>query len=230
MKRFKRFIFKTAERISGDEHLRTEISLYPSIAMNFLMALIQLASGITYNSLWFYSLAGYYFFLVLIRFLVLNCEVSTKDARDVIVEFRRYRLCGILLIPMNVLLAVIVFLIVIDDRGFSYNGVVYTVGLGLMTLIFTCAAITNVIRYRKYNSPVLSAAKAISMIAAFVSILSLETALFAAFGETDNEAARKIVTSISGTAVLLTTLSMSVYMIKHADYSIAALEEENCGI
>ncbi len=230
MKRFKRFIFKTAERISGDEHLRTEISLYPSITMNFLMALIQLASGITYNSLWFYSLAGYYFFLVLIRFLVLNCEVSTKEARDVIVEFRRYKLCGILLIPMNVLLAVIVFLIVIDDQGFSYDSAIYTIGAGLMTFIFTGAAITNVIRYRKYNSPVLSAAKAISLIAAFVSMLSLETSLFAAFGEAESETVRRIVTSISGSAVLLTTLSMSVYMIKHADYSIAALEEETYDI
>ncbi len=229
MKHIKRFIFKTADRISGDEHLRTEISLYPSITMNFLMALIQLASGITYNSIWFYSLAGYYFFLVLIRFIVLNCEVSTKEARDVIVELKRYKLCGILLIPMNVLLAVIVFLIVIDDKGFSY-GMIYTLGLALMTFIFTGAAITNVIRYRRYNSPVLSAAKAISLIAAFVSMLSLETALFSAFGDSGSEGLRKVMTSISGSAILLITLSMSIYMIKHADYSIAALEEENYNI
>jgi len=229
MKHFKRFIFKTAGRITGDEHLRTEISLYPSITMNFLMALIQLASAITYNSLWFYSLAGYYFFLVLLRFLVLNCEVSTKEARDLIVEFKRYRLCGILLIPMNVFLAVIVTLIVIDDRGFSY-GMVYTLGLALMTTIFTGAAITNVIVYRKYKSPVLSAAKAISLIAAFVSMLSLETALFAAFGNDEGETVRRVITSISGGLVLLTTLTMSVYMIKRADIGIAALEEENCNI
>ncbi len=229
MKHFKRFIFKTAGRITGDEHLRTEISLYPSITMNFLMALIQLASAITYNSLWFYSLAGYYFFLVLLRFLVLNCEVSTKEARDLIVEFKRYRLCGILLIPMNVFLAVIVTLIVIDDRGFSY-GMVYTLGLALMTTIFTGAAITNVIVYRKYKSPVLSAAKAISLIAAFVSMLSLETALFAAFGNDEGETVRRVITSISGGLVLLTTLTMSVYMIKHADIGIAALEEENYNI
>ena len=225
MKRLKRFIFKTADRISGDEHLRTEISLYPSIAMNILMALIQLASGITYKSVWFYSLAGYYFFLVLIRFLVLNCEVVTKEARNVIFEFKRYRLCGILLIPMNVLLAVIVFLIVIDDEGFSY-GMVYTLGLALMTFIFTGIAIVNVIRYRRYNSPVLSAAKVISLIAAFVSMLSLETALFAAFGSSGSESLRRIITAISGTAVLIVTLFMAIYMIKHAEYSIAALEED----
>ncbi|MCR5585325.1 MAG: hypothetical protein K6F63_07850 [Lachnospiraceae bacterium] len=197
--------------------------------MNILMALIQLASGITYSSVWFYSLAGYYFFLVLIRFLVLNCEVTTKEARDVIVEFKRYKLCGILLIPMNFLLAVIVFLIVIDDMGFSYS-IAYTIGLTLMTVIFTCAAITNVIRYRKYNSPVLSAAKVTSLIAAFVSMLSLETALFSAFGEKENEFVRRIVTSVSGATVLAVTLIMAVYMIKHADYSIAALEEEDCDI
>ncbi len=229
MRHIRRFIFRTADRISGDEHLRTEIGLYPSILINFLMALIQLASGITYNSVWFYSLAGYYFFLGLIRFLVLNCEVSTKEARDAITEFKRYRLCGILLIPMNVLLAVIVFLIVIDDEGFSYS-MTYTVGLTMMTVFFTGAAVTNVIRYKRYNSPVLSAAKAISLVAAFVSLLSLETALFAAIGETENELARKIVTSISGVTVLLIIMGMALYMIKHADYSIAALEEENCDI
>ncbi len=229
MKSFKKFVFKTAGRITGDERLRTEISLYTSITMNFLMALIQLASGITYNSLWFYSLAGYYFLLVLIRFLVLNCEVSTKEARDIIIEFKRYRLCGILLIPMNIFLAVIVFFIVIDDMGFEY-GYAYTLGLALMTFVFTGIAITNVIRYRKYNSPVLSAAKAISMIAALVSVLSLETAMFTAFGGAEDETIRRAVTSVSGVAVLLVTLAMGIYMIKHAEYSIAAIEEQDYDI
>lgn len=225
MRKFERFVLKTATLISTNERLRTEISLYFSIVMNFMMALIQLASGITYKSLWFYSLAGYYFFLVLIRALVLNCEAITKEARNIITEYKRYRLCGYLFIPMNLFLAVIVCLIVIDDMGFSYN-YIYTIGLSVMTTIFTVTAIVNVIMYRRYNSPLLSAAKVVNLIAAFVSVLSLETAMFSAFGHENTERLRRIVTSVSGAAVLFSTIGIALYMIKRADYEITVLSKE----
>jgi hypothetical protein len=47
-------------------------------------------------------------------------------------------------------------------------------------------AATNVVKFRRHGSPILSAAKAINLVAAMVSILSLETAMLAQFGS-DND-------------------------------------------
>ena len=46
-------------------------------------------------------------------------------------------------------------------------------------------AVMNVVKYRKYRSPVMSAAKVVSLAATLVSMLSLETAMLTQFGSTD---------------------------------------------
>ena len=43
-------------------------------------------------------------------------------------------------------------------------------------------AVVNAVKYRRLHSPALTAAKAVSLTCAMVSIFSLETAMFAAFG------------------------------------------------
>jgi uncharacterized membrane protein YfcA len=73
-------------------------------------------------------------------------------------------------------------------------------------------AVINVIRFRRQGSPIHSAAKVISLTAALVSMLSLETAMLAEFGA-DQPEFRKIMTSISGGVVCTFVLAMAVYMI-----------------
>lgn len=77
---------------------------------------------------------------------------------------------------------------------------------------FTMAVI-NMIRYRKYQSPVLSAAKAIGFTAAMVSMLTLETTMLTVFGEGEKGDFDRIMTGSTGAAVTLTVLIMAVYMI-----------------
>jgi hypothetical protein len=72
--------------------------------------------------------------------------------------------------------------------------------------------VINVIRFRRHGSPIHSAAKVISLTAALVSMLSLETAMLAQFGGDDSEF-RMIMTSISGGMVCTFVLAMAIYMI-----------------
>lgn len=74
------------------------------------------------------------------------------------------------------------------------------------------------VKYRKYKSPVLSAAKAIRFAAALVSMLSLETVMLMQFGSDGDS--RRLLTALTGAGVCAVILGMSLYMIIHANKEI----------
>lgn len=74
-------------------------------------------------------------------------------------------------------------------------------------------AVMNIVKYRKYGSPILSAAKVVNMSTALVSIFSLETAMLAQFGSESTEHFRVIMTALTGTGVSLIVVGMAVFMI-----------------
>ena len=137
------------------------------------------------------------------------------DGSDEISEWRRYRLCGIVLLLMNWALIGIVILVIHQNSGFEYPGtLIYVMALYAFYAIIT--AVANVIKFRKYGSPILSAAKVISLTAALVSMLSLETAMLAQFGQSDDAEFRKIMMAATGLGISIIVLVMAVYMIVHA--------------
>lgn len=79
-------------------------------------------------------------------------------------------------------------------------------------LFIMISAVTNAVKFRKHNSPVLSASKIIQLAAALVSIFSLETAMIGRFGENE-ETFRRIMTGVSGAVVCAILLGMGTFMI-----------------
>ncbi len=140
---------------------RTEASLYQGFFINLLYAGIKLFSGILYSSVWFVTLAVYYILLALMRASLLH--YVRKDGKSKISEWRRYRLCGIILLFMNVALVGIVILVVYENSGFEYPGMLIYV-MAVYAFYATITTVRNVVRFRRYGSPVMSAAKAISAI------------------------------------------------------------------
>ena len=112
---------------------------------------------------------------------------------------------------MNQALAAIVVIVIKQNKGFEYSGpLVYAMALYAFYAVIT--SVINVVKFRKYGSFILSAAKAINLTAALVSMLSLETAMLAQFGGND-VVFRKIMTSATGAGVCMIVLGMAVYMI-----------------
>lgn len=173
------------ERYVKESTFRAEISLYPGLFINLLYAGLKLFSGICYRSVWFGTLAVYYILLAVMRFSLLH-HVRTKEEGEEnrIRELYRCRMCGIVLMILDWALA------------------------GMTILV-----VRNVIRFRKYGSPVLSAAKVINLTAALVSMLSLETAMLTQFGAAGDAAFRQRMTALTGTAVCLIVLGMAVTII-----------------
>jgi MFS family permease len=197
-------------RYVADVHLRVRLSLYASLIWNTAYAVFQL--GLGFYHVWFYALAAYYILLAVMRFFLLREVRSFTPGENRVQELRRYRFCGVVLLWMNLALAVIVFYIAWQNRGFQHHPIT-TIAMAAYTFTSLTLAIVNVVKYRKYQSPVLSASKAISLAAACVSMLTLETAMLTAFGGQDDGEFRQIITALTGAAVCLLVLIMAVYMI-----------------
>lgn len=213
-------------RYLTDVSFKTHISLYLSLGLNLLFAAMKLFFGAYYGSVWYGTLAVYYILLAVMRFLLLRHVNRNAIGKDLILELRQYRLCGMILMLMNIVLSGVVVLVLMDNEGFYYAGyLIYVVAMYAFYNIIT--AVRDIIRYRRYQSPVLSAAKAIKLAAALVSMLSLETAMLAQFNTGERSPIfKKAMTGSTGGGVCLFVFLMAVYMIAASTRQISRLTND----
>jgi hypothetical protein len=201
-------------RFLSSSVFRSEISLHRGLVINLAYVALKLATGILYRSVWLIALAVYYLLLAVMRAVLVGSVHRHPIGENIPAEFRRYRVCGYVLLVMNQALAAIVIYIVHQNQGFSYPGVLIY-GMALYAFYAIITAIINVVKFRKLGSPVLSAAKTVNLTAALVSMLSLETAMLSEFGG-DDSTFRFWMTAISGGVVCTFVLGMAIYMIVRA--------------
>lgn len=200
-------------RYMTDAAYRTHLSLYLSLGINLLYVAVNLFAGLWYQSVWSITLAVYYSILAVMRFLLLRFASRTGIGNDRVKELRRSRLCGIILMTVNLALSGVVVLVIVQNRGFEYNGILIYV-MATYTFYVTTTSIINIFKYRKYNSPVISTSKSINLAAALVSMLSLETAMLSQFGgENTSPYFNQIMVGATGAGVSILVLAMSVYII-----------------
>ena len=217
---------KLGNRFLSDVRFRTEVSLYQGLFINLLYIGMKMFSGIYYRSVWFISLAVYYMLLAAMRLLLLRRGKRKTGKPPMEIEIHRYRLCGILLLIMNQALAGIVIFMVHQNKGFIYPGVlIYAMALYAFYSVIT--AVINLVKFRKHGSPILSAAKVINLVAAMVSILSLETAMLAQFGGNDDPFFRKAMTGATGGGVCTIVIGMAVFMIWKSSKQMKELRINN---
>ena len=211
------------EKYLKEVTFRTETSLYQGLFINLLYVALKFGSGVYYHSVWFVSLAFYYFLLAVMRFSLLHHVRKRKN--DKVSELKRYRFCGIILLLMNQALVAIVVIVIKQDKGFEYSGLlIYAMAVYAFYAVIT--SVMSVVKFRKYGSPVLSAAKVISLTAALVSMLSLETAMLAQFGGNDDALFRRIMTSATGAGVCIIVLGMAVFMIAKSTKTLKYMDRE----
>lgn len=197
----------------NDTRLRMKVSLYGTLMWNTAYAVFQLGLGFWHRSFWYYSLAGYYIFLAVMRFFLVSHIRQHKPGEEMQKELFRYRVCGIILLFMNTALALIIFFMVYWNRTFNHNEIT-AIAMAAYTFGTFAMAIVNVIKYRKYNSPVYSASKAISLTSASVSMLTLESTLLTVFGgDAVSLTMRRAMLGLTGGIISIFVITMAVYMI-----------------
>ncbi|MBQ8556096.1 MAG: hypothetical protein IJ438_09535 [Clostridia bacterium] len=199
----------------NDVQLRINISLYGSFGFNAVYAVFQLCLGLWHRSAWFYAMAGYYLLLALMRLTLVRHTRQHTPGENTIIEWRKYRFCGILLLVMNLALAVFTLYFVFRIRTFLHHEIT-TIAMAAYTFTALTLAIINAVRYKKYGSPAYSAAKAISLVSATVSMLTLENAMLTAFGQESSEMFRQIILGASGIVVILVVQGIALHMIVNA--------------
>lgn len=200
------------ERLMTDMPFRTHVSLYGSLSINLLYVALNVASGFMYQSAWFFVLAFYYTILAVMRFLLVRFVNRIGIGKNRFKELRRSRLCGYILLTVNLALSGAVLMILYRNKGYEYNGILIYV-MALYTFWITAVAIKNLIKYKRLGSPVMSMAKMISMAAALVSMLSLETAMFSQFGAEMSPENQRLMIALTGAGVSIVIVTMSVYSI-----------------
>ena len=217
---------KYARRWQDDVRLRVNVSLYGSLAWNALYGLFQLWLGFYHHTFWFYSLGAYYICLGVMRFFLARHTTRYAPGERMRDELTKYRACGIVFLLMNLALALIVFFMVYWNRTFEHH-MITAIALAAYTFTSMTVAIINFVKYRRYNSPVFSAAKAISLAAALVSMLTLESTMLTTFSDgTMTAVEQKWMLGATGGAISVLIIATAVYMIVVGTKKLKLLESE----
>jgi len=163
--------------------------------------------------------------LAVMKLSVYSTSRRHPNGDNLAAEFRRYRVCGWMLLILNIVLSGITGFIISRNTGFSYPGHMIFVYAAFAFYTITLASV-NLKRYRRFNSPLLSASAVISMTGALVTMLSLETALIDRFGSGDPSGFRAKIIGITGMCIFLIVSAMSIYMILRATRFLNRYEKE----
>ena len=209
-----------------DVRLRVNVSLYGTLIWNTAYALLQLGMGFEHKTFWFYSLAGYYISLAVMRFFLVRHTSKHRHGEKIADELKKYRACGIIFLIMNTALALMIFFMVYWNRTFNHHEIT-AIALAAYTFTSFTIATVNIVKYRKYNSPVFSASKAINLASACVSMLTLESTMLTTFGDgTMSLTERRILLGTSGAAISVFIIAMAIYMIVQSTKKIKLLKTE----
>ena len=217
---------KYAIKWREDARLRVNVSLYGSLVWNALYGIFQLWLGFYHHTFWFYSFGVYYICLAIMRFFLVRHTMRYAQGERMKTELKKYRACGIVFLVMNLALAMIVFFMVYFNRTFEHH-MITAIAMAAYTFTALSTAIVNVIRFKKYNSPVWSASKTISLAAALVSMLTLESTLLTAFGDgTMTDIAQKRMLAATGGAISVSVVATAIYMIVIGTKKLKQLKPE----
>lgn len=199
-------------RYATDRIFRTKIGLNISLGINLAYVAIHVLSWYLYQSWWFVCLAVYYAILSAMRFLLVRYVRLNDIGTNRYGELKRSLACSCIMLLLNFFLSGAVLMIVYQNKGYEYHGIMIYV-VALYTFYTATHALIDLIKYRAFESPVMATAKVISVAAALVSMLNLETAMFAEFGADMVKEDQRLMIILTGAGISVTVIVMAVYMI-----------------
>lgn len=219
IKRVRHFLYTNpfAKRYYLDVPFRMLVNLLRTLGVNLVFALIKAFYAIKYSSAWFGALAVYYFALCGIRlFLVRKVHRKFKeDAHER--EWKDYLVTGFSLFGLNITVTGFVVQMIRDGQGYEYPGaLIYA--MAAYTFYCVIFSIIGAVGTKKHKSPVLSAARAINLSAAGVTVFNLQTAMLAQFG--DDAKFSHLMNLVIGAGVCAMILGTAIYMLVRAGVHI----------
>jgi len=202
-----------ARRWASDARLRVTVSLYSSLIWNVAYGAFQLGLGVYHRTVWFGSLGAYYVLLALMRIFLVRHTRRHAPGENLRQEYSKLRAIGWIFLIMNLALSLIIFFMVYWQRTFEHH-MITAIAFAAYTFASLTVAIVNAVKYRKYKSPVYTAATLIGLMAACVSVLTLESTMLTAFGgESMSAVTQKTMLGLTGGVISALCIAMAIYMI-----------------
>lgn len=212
----------------NDIAFRGTALIYQGLAVNGAYAVFRGIAAYLYRSVWFAATAFYYLFLGAVRMALVFHVRRLKRYPDpqgrMLLEYKGYRTCGFFMLLLNMGMAGMVVLMVRDHQHYEYPG--YVIYLSALYTFYTAITATiNLLKFRKRESPILSASKAITFTGAMMSVMVLQTALIAEFGG-DDSVFRQTANTATGAFVCIGSAATAFFMIYRGTYHIKKMEKE----
>lgn len=218
-----------AVQYKQDRIFRASVNLQLVMVLNYLYAAYNLLTALQSGSMWLLSLGIYTLMLAIVRTdLTLSHHRGRKLPPDALPrhESRCYRRVAWSLLALNVPIGGLTLLMVSGQSVSALPGHLIYLLSALYTFVMMFLAISNLIRFRKLGSPILSAAKVLSLVAALLSLLTLQSALIDRFG-TAQGSFRLMMARLTGSAVYAAVLIIAVWMLRRPlTISANGIEEE----
>ena len=205
--------YPLTRRYLTNSAFRDKVSLELALAISLLYMVVNLWFWYQSHSWWFVVLAAYYLILATIRLLL--TRYVRNEGKSLSAQWRCARSCAYILLLVNLCLSGAVLMILYRQRGYDYPGVLIYV-MALYTFYSTTHAVVDLVRCRRLVSPVMSAAKVVGLSAALVSMLNLETAMFAQFGRDMSVEDRNLMIMLTGAGISMVIVTLSVALIVDA--------------
>ena len=208
-----------------DKDLRMSISMYRGLSIAFIFATFKIILGFVYDSNWFFAMAGYNVILSLMRFiLVRQSQRKVQDEKKSrIYALQTYRICGWLMMVLNVAVSVIMFMVIVRKQTIEYNMIV-TIGLAAFTFYCFTMAIINMVKYRERKNPIYAAMKRVDMVKAIVSIFTLQVTMLTTFSGQGEAIDVGLMNTLTGVAVTIAINTIAALMIAGVKGDFRALE------
>lgn len=190
---------------------RTLIASTVAFGMSLINSVVNAYLGISERSIWFGALAAYYILLALMRSGMLTYQIKPGDFESgAMIRAKIYTRCGLLLLILNAALSSAIAQMIFDDRSFEYKDwLIYA--FAAYAFYKVIMSVINAVRAGRQENLAIRAVREINTVDAAVSILALQTALLHTF--TDGSVDISLFNTLTGSAVSLFSLSLSISMI-----------------
>lgn len=196
---------KHSKRYLTEDILRAKISIYAGLCIHLIYSVFKLVSGIYYSSFWFGSEAFYHIIISIIQFLMVNGE--RKKALN---EWKVYRVCGILMLLLNLAISAVVLMTVFRNKSYSYSGIIIY-ATAAYTFYRLITAFVHIGKFRKRERPILAESKFLNLSASLMSLYALQTAMLTQFA--DGTMNIKAMNTATGCFVIFSVIYIAVSMI-----------------
>ena len=204
---------------------RTIVFTTFSLCMNIGYAIFEGVLGILFLSIWYLSLSGYYLALSITRgSILLPHHRKRKKNLDHHIEesIRQYQHCGFLLIVLTLALSIAMVQMVYANKGFIHIGLTIYAS-AIHTFYKATMSVIHLVKAKKEQDYCIQSLRNIGFAEALVSLLALQTAMFASFS--DGQMNTAIPNAITGGVVVLIILTLGIYMIIKGKQQLKKINE-----